>query len=105
METVKWRFETEQSVLAAFCAFNRQLFGKKGLHIHVCIHVHVHVYVGQCSSPLHHLQSLACLLSLFAHAHTSIPGQKGNCENHVNRTVNAVLVNLEKFFFLLSNAF
>ena len=70
------RFETIQPG-SAFCVFNHQLFGKKGLHI--C----------QCSSPLCCLQSLACLFPFFAHAHTCMPGKNGNGENG---TVNAVLV-------------
>ena len=65
---------------SAFRAFNRQLFGKKGLHI------------GLCSSLLCRLRSLACLFSLFAYVHTRVPGQNGNGENHVNGTVNLVLV-------------
>ena len=72
---------------SAFCALNRQLFGKKGLHMYM-----YNVHVGQCSSPLRRLRSLACL-SCFSHACTHIFRNK-------METVNAILViKIETYFY------
>ena len=81
MEWLNGKGKTHSPVLKApdqpFVHSKCQLFGKKGLHIHV----------GQFGSPLA-VSNRSPISSLFAHAHahTRIQGQNKNGANYVNGT-------------------